>query len=103
MALRRLATDDPESDYQSFVDAEVAAVERSLFTIQPMWCSFQGVTCGNFSGLSDYGRVLEIDLSQSSLIGSLPSSIGNFGNLTFFDIATNGIYGTIPGPPRERG
>ena len=62
----------------------------------PAWCSFEGVTCGNVTGQSNYARVVKIALSSMMLAGTLPPFIGNFGSLTKLDLGFNLISGTIP-------
>ena len=94
---RMLSSIDDKLDLAAWVEDQVTRVRRSLFTTQPAWCSFQGVTCGGgIMGVSTYASVTEISIRSLSLIGSLPSSIGNFGSLTKFDVAANDIGGVIP-------
>jgi Leucine-rich repeat (LRR) protein len=82
----------------AFVTDEVRMAESSLFTIQPSWCAFEGVSCGSPSviGTPKYASVLEIVLRSKNLLGTLPSSIGSFGSLTKLDVGSNKISGTIP-------
>lgn len=91
-----VSTRDIIGDITLFDHDEVSSVHRTLYTTQPSWCSFQGVTCGTVSGTALYASVLSIDLSSYSLKGSLPSSIGNFGNLTVLNLSSNSISGMIP-------
>ena len=77
--------------------AEIAlAVHRSLYTTQPSWCSFQGVTCGSFTRTSAYAHVMEIGFDSLTLTGTIPSSIGNFQSMTYLHIAGNYLHGSIP-------
>jgi hypothetical protein len=69
-------------------------LSRSLFTTQPNWCSFQGVTCGSTS--ATYASVISIDLHSLGLTGTLPTVIGNFHSITAFDVSFNSLSGTIP-------
>ena len=55
-----------------------------------------GVECDSITGSTTYGRVQSMYLSSSSLTGTLPSSIGNFGSITRMSIEYNEIGGTIP-------
>ena len=55
-----------------------------------------GVGCDSLTGSATYGRVKSIYLSSSSLSGTLPSSIGNFGSITIMLIVDTRIGGTIP-------
>lgn len=82
----------------AFVADEVRMAESSLFTIQPSWCAFEGVSCGSPSviGTPKYASVLEIVLRSKNLLGTLPSSIGSFVSLTKLDVGLNKISGTIP-------
>ena len=75
---------------------ESTSVHRSLYTSQPSWCSFQGVTCGSVSGSSSYASVLSIVLDRNSLTGSIPASIGALTGLTMLDLAVNSLRGSIP-------
>jgi Leucine rich repeat len=69
-------------------------LSRSLFTTQPNWCSFQGVTCG--STAATYASVTSIDLHSLGLVGTIPTLISNFHSLTKFDVSYNSLTGTIP-------
>jgi Leucine-rich repeat (LRR) protein len=69
-------------------------LSRSLFTTQPNWCSFQGVTCG--STAATYASIISLDLHSLGLAGTLPTLIGNFHSLTAFDVSFNSLTGTIP-------
>ena len=55
-----------------------------------------GVYCDSISGSATSGRVKSISVPSLWLSGSLPSSIGNFGNMTRMSFFENNIYGTIP-------
>lgn len=79
------------SDVALEVELEMSAVERNLFTTQPNWCFFQGVTCASGSP-----SIESINLSGLGLIGSLPDSISNYRALTSFDVSHNSLTGTIP-------
>lgn len=92
----RALYNDAEADLMKHVEDEVHNVHRSLYTTQPTWCSFQGVTCGAVSGTPSYASVISIDLYYMRLAGTLPTSIGNFQSLTSFDVRYNGLKGIIP-------
>ena len=90
--LAGLVDSDSESDFESaaaYVLSESTSVHRSLYTTQPSWCSFQGVTCGSVSGSSSYASVMSIALDSSGLSGTLPSQIGSFGSLTYLSLTSN--------------
>ena len=55
-----------------------------------------GVICDSMTGSATYGRIISIKVSSLSLSGTLPSSIGNFGSITFMSFYNNKINGTIP-------
>jgi hypothetical protein len=85
-----------EVDLIKHVADEAQDVHRGLYTTQPSWCSFQGVTCGTVSGTPSYASVISIDLYYMRLAGSLPTSIGNFQSIKSFDVRYNGLSGNIP-------
>lgn len=85
-----------EADVMKHVEDEVQNVHRGLYTTQPSWCSFQGVSCGAVSGTPSYASIISIDLYHMNLVGSLPTSIGNFQSLKTFDVRYNGLKGIIP-------
>ena len=61
----------------------------------PAWCSFYGVTCGTSLNYVDYQRVVDINLNDIYLTGTLPA-INHLGRMSTFDISNNAISGTIP-------
>ena len=88
-----------KSDFETaaaYVVSESTSVHRSLYTSQPSWCSFQGVTCGSVSGSSSYASVISISLDNLILSGTLPSQIGSFGSMTYLPLIGNQISGSIP-------
>lgn len=91
---RRLQDAATEELLAAHADETSLELSRSLFTTQPNWCSFQGVTCG--STAATYASIISIDLHSLGLVGSLPTSIGNFHSLTTFDVSYNSLTGTIP-------
>ena len=93
---RFLLTGNRKTDLEYHVASIVDSVERSLFTTQPTWCSFKGVTCGSIPGTSSYASVVSINLFYQRLVGSLPASISNFQSLTSFDVRFNSLSGPIP-------
>jgi len=46
--------------------------------------------------LDSTGRVKSLGLYDNNLTGTIPSSLGNITNVTFFDLYNNSIIGTIP-------
>lgn len=52
----------------------------------------------NWSGvtLNEDGCVVEIELDNGGLTGSIPPEIGNLNNLTHLDLSSNGLEGNIP-------
>ena len=67
-----------------------------LVTDQPIWCKFEGVTCGTIPGTASYGSVEEISIRHLGLTGSIPMRIGDLQSLTSFDISDNSLIGSIP-------
>ena len=93
---RRLAGFDSSSDEVSFVTSEMEAVERSLYTTRPVWCSYFGVTCGGTPGTDSYASIFAINLAFNSITGTIPSEIGNLINLSQFDLSKGTVKGSIP-------
>lgn len=92
-----MTTDTMDADAFSALIAEIAlAVHRSLFTTQPVWCNFAGVTCSSMRGSPSYASVLDISLGGLALSGTLPDLIGNFQSMTYLDFQWNFLAGTIP-------
>ena len=90
---------ESESVFESaavYVASESMSVHRSLYTTQPSWCSYYGVTCGSVSGTSTYASVISISVSSLGLSGTLPSEIGSFGSMVSLYVGNNRISGTIP-------
>ncbi|MBO1350644.1 MAG: putative Ig domain-containing protein, partial [Hormoscilla sp. GUM202] len=48
------------------------------------------------SSLGDLGNLQELDLSENDLSGTLPSSLGDLGNLHALDLPSNSLSGTLP-------
>ena len=96
---RSVSMPDSESELDSaaaYAVSECMSVHRSLYTTQPSWCSYQGVTCGSVSGSSSYASVISISIRFLGLFDILSSEIGSFGSLSSLDGRNNGISGTIP-------
>ncbi|XP_062080224.1 LRR receptor-like serine/threonine-protein kinase EFR [Humulus lupulus] len=53
------------------------------------FCMWQGVSC-------KHQRVTQLNLPSSSLVGHIPSSIGNLSFLQVLDISNNSFHGEIP-------
>ena len=53
-------------------------------------CSWNGVTCDS------YGQVLQIDLINNNLVGTLPVDIGNLQSLVQLNLSNNQLSGEIP-------
>lgn len=66
-----------------------------LLTV-PLWCLYEGVTCGINPLNPSFNRVLDINIRNLGLIGSLPTSISSFNLITSLDVSLNAIGGTIP-------
>ena len=88
--------DSASASAAAYVLSESISVHRSLYTSQPSWCSFQGVTCGSVSGSSSYANLMSIELFNLGLSGTLPSQIGSFGSLTYLSLSINQVNGSIP-------
>ncbi|KAF5944838.1 hypothetical protein HYC85_018915 [Camellia sinensis] len=56
----------------------------------------QGSHASEFLVLPSYPPMESLDLSYNSLAGTLPSGIGNFGQLKLLNLAHNGLLGQIP-------
>ena len=70
--------------------------DLSLVDDQPIWCQFEGITCGTVPGTKTYRSIEEISISHLGLTGSIPRRIENFESLTSFDISDNSLIGSIP-------
>ena len=75
---------------------EMTSAIDSLQITQPIWCSFQGVTCGSVSRNLSFASIISIDLTDRALTGTLPAIISNFGTITYFSLQGNKIFGKIP-------
>ena len=83
--------------YTSFyIEEQVRAVTQSFYHVQPAWCHFEGVQCGDSPGDASHANVNSISLPHLGLSGTLPDSIGDFLRLTHFDVSHNHLSGTIP-------
>ena len=85
-----------EMDFSVYIGEQVRAVTHSAYYLQPAWCLFEGVSCGDTPGNTSYASIKSIYLSHLGLSGTLPDSIGNFRCLTHFDVGYNYLSGTIP-------
>ena len=92
---RELASDE-DGHLRAHVESITDPVRRRLFTL-PVWCSFEGITCGDIAGSPSYASIVSINLQLRGLTGMLPPLIGNFHSLTFMTLANNFLHGTIPG------
>ena len=72
------------------------SAQRRLFITLPPWCSYVGVLCDTVTGSLTYASVLSITLTNSSLVGTLPSSIRYLTSLQFLYMDQNGLNGSIP-------
>ena len=91
---RSVSMPDSESELDSaaaYVASKCMSVHRSLYTTQPSWCSYQGVTSWSVSGSSRYASVISISITFLELFGIHPSEIGSFGSLGSLDGRNNGI------------
>jgi len=57
------------------------------------YCVWFGISCQEISGSRE---IVQINLSDNNLVGTIPSSIGRLFYLTRFDASINGLYGVIP-------
>jgi len=55
-----------------------------------MCTAWAGVVC------DPWGRVVKVHLPDQNLTGTLPSDLSELSSLSFFDLGTNQISGTIP-------
>ena len=85
-----------EAEFGAFIEEQVRAVMQSVYNLQPAWCLFEGVRCGNSPGNANHANVNSISLPHLGLSGTLPDSIGSFRCLTHFDVSHNHLRGTIP-------
>jgi hypothetical protein len=70
--------------------------DLSLVDDLPIWCQFEGITCGTIPGTKGYRSIEEISISHLGLTGSIPKEIEDFQSLTSFDISDNSLIGSIP-------
>lgn len=68
----------------------------SLLVDQPIWCQFEGITCGTIPGTAGYNSVEAISIHNLELTGSIPWRIGDLQSLTSFDVSENSLIGSIP-------
>ena len=92
---RELASGE-DGHLRAHVESITDPVRRSLFTL-PVWCSFEGITCGDIAGSPSYASIVSINLGLRVLFGSLPPLIGNFHSLMLLKLDNNFLHGTIPG------
>lgn len=92
---RRLIESNLES-IRSQVKNIAEFIVQEGFITQPMWCDFEGISCGAESGTFLYASVIDISLSRRALIGTIPSTGSDFRNLVTFDMSENRLRGLIP-------
>ena len=69
----------------------------SLVNITATWCNYTGVTCRPATGKLPAPLYMQyISLSGKSIMGTLPTSLGQLTQLERLVLDTNLIYGTIP-------
>lgn len=64
------------------------------------YCEWEGVKCGGSGGVGDSmstdSSIVELNLSNAGLRGTLPSELGLLANLEYLSFAGNMLRGTIP-------
>jgi hypothetical protein len=60
------------------------------------YCSWRGVSCGLNSLVDDSVNVVGLNLSDSSLTGSISPELGRLKNLLHLDLSSNNLVGPIP-------
>lgn len=93
---RKLVTSNESETVESHSSDITQQRENRLLTAVPLWCLYEGVTCGTDPLNPSFNRVLDISLRNLRLSGTLPESIEHFNLLTGLDIGENAIHGTIP-------
>ena len=82
-------------DYNTLADLYNSTQGASWFT-NTNWLDQTKPIC-TWHGITEIdGRVTGIDLSANNLTGEIPTSIGNFQNLSFLDLDFNDLNGTVP-------
>ncbi|PQP97563.1 LRR receptor-like serine/threonine-protein kinase GSO1 [Prunus yedoensis var. nudiflora] len=61
----------------------------------PNFCTWRGVSCG-LDSVDGSVQVVGLNLSDSSLTGSISPSLGSLQNLLHLDLSSNGLTGPIP-------
>lgn len=77
-------------------DHSVGQQMSLLETEEPIWCSYQGVTCSIEEGTPCLHRVIDLSFPSSSLSGYLTDLMSAFACLKRLDISDNQIGSTIP-------
>ncbi len=84
-------------DDREILEAFYAAVGGAGWTDKENWGQSAAVSTWFGITTDALGRVTAIDLSDNSLAGELPESMGNLANLVALDLSTNaGLTGAIP-------
>ena len=85
-----------ENTMERTIEKVADIVIQSLYTTQPPWCNFEGISCGTEKGTVAYASVLNISLSDINLNGTLPINMKDFQSLETLDLGGNILRGSIP-------
>uniref|UniRef100_A0A5B7CDV9 Putative LRR receptor-like serine/threonine-protein kinase GSO1 n=1 Tax=Davidia involucrata TaxID=16924 RepID=A0A5B7CDV9_DAVIN len=77
---------------ESFVEDPQTSVLKDWSEDNPSFCTWRGVSCS----LQDQVQVVGLNLSNSSLAGSVSPSLGRLRNLLRLDLSSNQLSGPIP-------
>lgn len=76
---------------KSHITSDPYNIVKSNWTVKTPVCSWKGVTCG-----PTHNRVVELDISDMTLSGSIPPQIGNLSFLVNLNMMNNLFNGSIP-------
>jgi hypothetical protein len=92
---RRLVENNIESISRQ-VEKIAKFIVQEGFTTQPVWCEFEGISCGTEVGTFLYASVVNIGLNGRNLVGKIPSAVSDFRSLVAIDLSENRLRGLIP-------
>ena len=88
-----------EEDPNRIIDS-LALVSLYIATGGPDWTNHDNWLTGSlgtwYGVMMEAGRVVQLDLYNNNLTGSLPSEFGNFSQLNFLNVGYNELSGPIP-------